>query len=81
MKIVSVALIAAAALALPLAAFAQAGSSDVEYCKKLGRVASLYGSNTGPVPAAVAKCDKDPKGSIATLETHLQADKIKLPPR
>ena len=81
MKILNVALIATAAIALPIAAFAQAANPDVAYCKKLGQVARLYGSNTGPVPGAIAKCDSDPKGSISTLETHLQADKIKLPPR
>lgn len=79
MKAGSLALIACAAFALPFAAFAQ--SSDADYCKKLGTLARLYGSNSGPVPEAIAKCDTDAKGSIATLEQHLQADKIKLPPR
>ena len=79
MRFGSLALIACAAFALPVATFAQ--STDAEYCKKLGSLARLYGSNTGPVPEAVAKCDTDTKGSIATLEQHLQADKIKLPPR
>lgn len=72
-------LIAGLALGLPLAAFAQ--SADADYCKKLGSLARLYGANTGPVPEAIAKCDADAKGSIATLEKHLQAEKIKLPPR
>jgi hypothetical protein len=79
MKIVNVGLIACAALVFPLAAFAQ--STDADYCKKLGALARTYGANTGPVPEATAKCDSDPKGSIATLEKHLQAEKIKLPPR
>ncbi|MGZ5912340.1 MAG: hypothetical protein ACXWLB_20865 [Reyranella sp.] len=79
MKAGSLVLVACAAFALPFAAFAQ--SSDGDYCKKLGTLARLYGSNTGPVPEAVTKCDSDAKGSIATLEKHLQDDKIKLPPR
>lgn len=79
MRIAQISLIALAAISLPLAAFAQ--SSDADYCKKLGSVARLYGSNTGPVPEAVSKCDSDAKGSITILEKHLQADKIKLPPR
>jgi hypothetical protein len=79
MKIDKFALIACTALALPVAAVAQ--STDADYCKKLGSLARTYGANTGPVPEAVAKCDSDAKGSIATLEKHLQAEKIKLPPR
>lgn len=79
MKVGNLALIACAAFALPLAAFAQ--STDADYCKKLGTLARLYGANSGPVPEAIAKCDTDAKGSIATLEKHLQAEKIKLPPR
>ena len=79
MKFAHIGLIALTAISLPLAAFAQ--STDADYCKKLGTIARLYGSNSGPVPEAVSKCDSDPKGSIATLEKHLQADKIKLPPR
>ncbi len=75
MKIAQIGLIALAFAALPLATFAQ--STDVDYCKKLGRIAGDYGSNTGPVPQAVAKCASDPKGSIAILEKHLQEDKIK----
>lgn len=67
------------AIALPFVAFAQ--SSDADYCKKLGSLARTYGANTGPVPEIIAKCDTDPKGSIAALERHLQAEKIKLPPR
>ena len=79
MKIANIALIACAAVALPLAAMAQ--STDADYCKKLGSLARIYGSNTGPVPEAIAKCDKDAAGSITVLEKHLEADKIKLPPR
>lgn len=71
--------IACTAIAVPVVAFAQ--TSDVTYCKKLGDLARTYGANTGPVPGYIAKCDSDPKGSIAGLETHLQAEKIKLPPR
>lgn len=66
-------------LALPVAVFAQ--STDADYCKKLGTVARIYGANTGPVPEATAKCDSDPKSSIAILEKHLLAEKINLPPR
>ena len=79
MNIRNVVLIACAAFALPLVAFAQ--SSDADYCKKLGTLARVYGANSGPIPAAITKCDTDAKGSIATLEQHLQAEKIKLPPR
>lgn len=79
MKIKYVAVLACAGLAMPLVAFAQ--SSDADYCKKLGALARTYGANTGTVPAAVAKCDTDAKGSIATIEAHLQGEKIKLPPR
>lgn len=71
--------IACAAMALPVVAFAQ--SSDADYCKKLGSLARTYGANTGPVPEMIAKCDTDSKGSIAGLEKHLQGEKIKLPPR
>lgn len=79
MKVRNVAMIACGALALPLVALAQ--SSDVDYCKKLGGLARTYGANTGQVPAIIAKCDTDAKGSITALEAHLQAEKIKLPPR
>ncbi len=75
----SMILVACAALALPLAAFAQ--STDADYCKKLGSLARTYGANTGPVPEATSKCDTNAKASIATLEAHLTAEKIKLPPR
>ena len=71
--------IACAAIALPVVAVAQ--SSDVAYCKKLGDLARTYGANTGPVPGIIAKCDSDTKASISALETHLQAEKIKLPPK
>lgn len=71
--------IACTAIGLPLVALAQ--SSDADYCKKLGSLARTYGANTGPIPATISKCDTDPKGSITALETHLQAEKIKLPPR
>lgn len=79
MKIKTAIILGCAAFALPLAAFAQ--SSDVDYCKKLGGLARTYGANTGPIPATIAKCDTDAKGSIAALEAHLTAEKIKLPPR
>ena len=71
--------IACMVIALPVVAFAQA--SDVAYCKKLGDLARTYGANTGPVPGIIAKCDTDTKASITALETHLQAEKIKLPPK
>lgn len=73
------AVIACTAIGLPVVALAQ--SSDADYCKKLGTLARTYGANTGPIPATIAKCDTGPKGSITTLETHLQAEKIRLPPR
>lgn len=73
------AIISCVALMLPIAAFAQ--STDADYCKKLGNLARLYGANTGSVPATIAKCDSDTKASITALESHLQAEKIKLPPR
>ncbi len=79
MQIFKIGLIACAAVALPVVAFAQ--SADVDYCNKLGRIAREYGANTGPVPEAVAKCGSTTAASISTLETHLQAEKIKLPPR
>ena len=72
-------MIACMAIALPVVALAQ--SSDADYCKKLGNIAREYGANTGPVPAIIAKCDTDAKGSITALEAHLQGEKIKLPPR
>jgi hypothetical protein len=75
----SIAVLAFAAFAMPLVAFAQ--SSDADYCKKLGTLARTYGANTGPIPATIAKCDTDAKASITALEAHLQAEKIKLPPR
>jgi hypothetical protein len=53
----------------------------ISSCKKLGSLARTYGANTGPVPETIAKRDSDAKGSIAVLEKHLQAEKIKLPPR
>jgi hypothetical protein len=79
MNLKSWTVIACTAIALPVAALAQ--SSDADYCKKLGTLARTYGANTGPVPGLIAKCDTDPKGSITGLEAHLQAEKIKLPPR
>ena len=79
MKIKTATILACAAFALPLVAFAQ--SSDVDYCKKLGGLARTYGANTGPIPATIAKCDTDAKGSITALEAHLTSEKIKLPPR
>lgn len=79
MTIEKLAVIACAMMILPLAASAQ--STDADYCKKLGNLARMYGANTGPVPQAIAKCDSDTKAGIADLEKHLQAEKIKLPPR
>ncbi len=79
MQIFKTGLIACAAIALPIVAFAQ--SADVDYCNKLGRVAREYGANTGPVPQAVSQCASNTSVSISTLEQHLQAEKIKLPPR
>ena len=79
MSIRKLTVIVCAAFVLPVAASAQ--SSDADYCKKLGNLARLYGANTGPVPQAIAKCDTDAKAGIADLEKHLQAEKIKLPPR
>ena len=79
MSIGKLAIVACAAFILPFAASAQ--GTDADYCKKLGSLARMYGANTGPVPEAIAKCDSDAKGSIAALEKHLQAEKIKLPPR
>ena len=67
------------AAAVPLTAFAQ--SPDAAYCKKLASLARIYGSNTGPNPEAIAKCDSDTANSVSILETHLTADKIKFPPR
>jgi len=75
---IKLALVICAAFTLPFAAFAQ--TTDADYCKKLGTLASLYGANSGPLPAAVSRCDADAKGSIATLEMHLQGEKIKLSP-
>ena len=79
MNIGKLTVIACAAFVLPLAASAQ--SPDADYCKKLGSLARMYGANTGPVPQAITKCDSDAKAGIADLENHLQAEKIKLPPR
>ena len=79
MSIGKLTVVVCAAFILPFAALAQ--STDADYCKKLGSLARMYGANTGPVPETIAKCDSDAKGSIATLEKHLQAEKIKLPPR
>ncbi len=79
MNIGKLTVIACASLILPFAASAQ--SSDSDYCKKLGTLARMYGANTGSVPETIAKCDSNAKASIADLEKHLQAEKIKLPPR
>ncbi|WIM14103.1 hypothetical protein [Enhydrobacter sp.] len=70
----------AASILLPFAAFAD----DVSYCKALSDVyRKEIGSNvsSGPVPEAMAGCEKNPAGSIPVLEQVLRDNKVTLPPR
>jgi len=75
-------LIAGAAVALPVAAFAQ--SSDTAYCKALSEKYRDYaksGSVDATAATAMAQCDKNPAAGIPVLEKHLKDGKVALPPR
>ena len=82
MTFIKFGLAAAAAVMLPLAAFAQ--SADTNYCKALSAKYREYakaGAVDSTAAAAMAKCDKEPAAGIPVLEKHLKDGKVALPPR
>jgi hypothetical protein len=78
-----IAVVIAAGIALPFAAFAQ--SSDVDYCNKLSATyRSGAMSNSTPqaqIPEAMSKCATSPATSIPVLEKALKDNKMTLPSR
>jgi hypothetical protein len=78
-------LIAGLALALPEVSIAQTNpdASSVEYCNKLASIYSaqhnLYETLTADKAVAIAKCNTDPKASIATLEQTMKDAHIDVP--
>ena len=82
-------LLAALALALPIAASAQSG--DTKYCSALADQYKRYvGADdvrskqaTVPIDTSVAltKCQSDPARSIPVLEKALRDSRVDLPPR
>jgi len=88
MKSRSVLMIAAIALAFPVAAFAQSG--DSKYCAALSQEYTKYAqssegkSHNAPpadVGTAMSKCNSDAASAIPVLEKALKDAKITLPPR
>lgn len=77
------AIVIAAGIALPFAAFAQ--TSDADYCNKLSATyRSVVMSNATPdaaVPEAMSKCSSDPASAIPILEKALKDNKVTLPSR
>jgi hypothetical protein len=77
------AIVIAAGIALPFAAFAQ--MSDADYCNKLSATyRSVVAGNATPdatVPEAMSKCSTDPKSAIPILEKVLKDNKVTLPSR
>jgi hypothetical protein len=88
MKIVNFCLMTGLVLGLPTIASAQqnvAGgtSSDIKYCNALAKsYSSLFPAQEG-MPASdvttLARCDSDPRPTIAVLEKKLSDKKIDLP--
>ncbi|MBS0524204.1 MAG: hypothetical protein JSS04_11280 [Proteobacteria bacterium] len=76
-------LASAAAILVPLGAFAQS-SGDTVYCHSLANVWRAYNGGMDPaadVAVAITHCNSNPGGAIPVLEKALTGDKIKLPPR
>ena len=90
MKTLNMCLVAAAAFAMPAAAFAQSTTADANYCKLLSHeydkyVGSSQDKRPRPAPAdvseAMSKCDSGAARAIPVLEKALTNQKISLPPR
>jgi hypothetical protein len=91
-RYVSLALIACAALLVPIVANAQqlgtgtaTRPADAKYCETLAqRYSAQHPIMEGPnasIAAAMNDCQSDPQGSTATLMRAMEDERITIPPR
>jgi hypothetical protein len=90
MKTLTMCLVTAAALAMPVAAFAQSSAADAKYCGLLSHEYQKYVSSDqdkrphaapANVTDAMSKCPTDATSAIPVLEKALTDQKITLPSR